>query len=1313
MAKTQSIQPQGLRTHEAPGERGFALVITISLMVLLALLAVGLLSLSTVTLRSSSNALAASEARANARLALTIALGELQKAMGPDQRVSANGSILAGTDDDLGIPNPRWMGVWDSWKAGGTSPAGNDDPSEHSTIGDPNTGISPSYEPNREDHFRSWMVSLPEGRTGDVDSATNANLAAVGKPGQDDSAVILVGNGSLDPEMPATEKVRASLVPVGSADASTGRYAWWVGDESQKAGIMDDPYEAQDSIALHERLFRQHAPASMGHSTVEGLERVADDAALGFLPSRETLGLVEGVTREATGRFHDITTSSMGVLADVREGGLKRDLSTLLERAIAPGEVFNLSARSGVEYEWATSIKSEGNDFMLYRFDNLVNSIEPTLQASVPIQDLAAYYQTYDHYREDWNGGLQLSTRDSSPPNSILGNGLVISNPDYGGTKGDFDKYLRQPSALYRSPVVVKMEMILSFVSEPITPRPRPTRADPFPDTHRVRIGFSPAVTLWNPFNVPLVMNIGDPDQQSLMFREHPINVELEFNKSSSYGGSPEGSPVRINLNRVTNNQQNELYTLFISGEEEAVFEPGEYKVFALKHASNSGGGSNYVDFMLRGGRGTNRFSEKFFPELELVPGWNPEKFIIPDNRVGGAGRRSGDNEYMMTFSAQDYISVTVRNTGGNSFSTDFTQKSRHGRNAPGVMWHYRAFRIGGRLTRGNNGANYKSDLTHLGFPGGQGGSLASTQVRTIEIPARRGQELIDAMGSGIQDAVPQPFLYFGMKSAVETHETSGIAGAEGAARRFPTRPFLHSSPLHPPFIDDVRSDSLYNYGWNWFFVPLDNILDAPVEIAPDDHGYHGGGYTAESGTTHVVQQHLPLTPPISIASLSHAVLGGYSLGTEAAAAGYQGLRNPWSTEAFHRTTVHGFGGLAPYNLQAIGNSYAHPLIPADKAFTRWTRYYEQQGGTPPATNEPFVDHSYLANKALWDEFYFSSITPVLDSPVFGSRRELSAQEVARRFFLSGEPLPNRRLVPYLGGFREQRLEEWLEAYDDYKDGFADKVARHMMVEAPFNINSTSKIAWKALFSSLKGKAVSYLDPEDSLSGGIRIDETQPDGVPIGAGSLPGGESYTGSSSDPSDPEQWTGWRALTDQEIDELAGAMVKQVKLRGPFLSLSEFVNRRLDGGNTELAVKGALQAALDDPSVSINEGFRGGVREFSRNEKAWMNSKFDEAMDGAIAYGSPAYVDQADILRGFAGQLTPRGDTFVIRAYGDAVDRSGKVVARAWCEATVQRVPEYIDAADEPHVKQSELQSESNRNFGRRLTVSRFRWLNPSEV
>jgi hypothetical protein len=47
-----------------------------------------------------------------------------------------------------------------------------------------------------------------------------------------------------------------------------------------------------------------------------------------------------------------------------------------------------------------------------------------------------------------------------------------------------------------------------------------------------------------------------------------------------------------------------------------------------------------------------------------------------------------------------------------------------------------------------------------------------------------------------------------------------------------------------------------------------------------------------------------------------------------------------------------------------------------------------------------------------------------------------------------------------------------------------------------------------------------------------------------------------------------------------------------------------------------------------------------------------------------------------------LTVRSDTFLVRAYGDAVNpATGAVESRAWCEAMVQRVPDYVDPAIRP--------------------------------
>jgi hypothetical protein len=454
----------------------------------------------------------------------------------------------------------------------------------------------------------------------------------------------------------------------------------------------------------------------------------------------------------------------------------------------------------------------------------------------------------------------------------------------------------------------------------------------------------------------------------------------------------------------------------------------------------------------------------------------------------------------------------------------------------------------------------------------------------------------------------------------------------------------------------------------------------------------------------------------MSIAALSHAHLGGFSLATEPAAPDYNGLVSPYMMESFQRVTATGHAGLLPHTLQAIGNSYAHPHIPADKVSTTWSRIFSADVG---AKQKTLADHSYLANKALWDEYFFSSISPVPSGvQVFGSTAGRSAEQVAKDFFFpaataASTPLPNRRMAPFTENLDQTKLAGLFKKAQVFNDGLADRIAAHLMVEGPFNINSTSVEAWKVFLSSLKGKHVAYLNKDTALTAGLKLDEDTPAGTPVAMASLPNGKSGKGSSTDPSAPDQWTNWRELSDDEIEQLAIAMVKQVKLRGPFLSLSEFVNRRLDATNKTLSVKGALQTALDDDAVSINAGFRNAARRLDPAEIGKLNPAFPEALAGPVAYGSAAYVDQADILRNLGTQLTPRGDTFVIRTYGDALDASGKVTARAWCEAVVQRLPDYLDPADEPQLRQSELKSATNKSYGRKLRIVSFRFLTRADV
>ena len=56
---------------------------------------------------------------------------------------------------------------------------------------------------------------------------------------------------------------------------------------------------------------------------------------------------------------------------------------------------------------------------------------------------------------------------------------------------------------------------------------------------------------------------------------------------------------------------------------------------------------------------------------------------------------------------------------------------------------------------------------------------------------------------------------------------------------------------------------------------------------------------------------------------------------------------------------------------------------------------------------------------------------------------------------------------------------------------------------------------------------------------------------------------------------------------------------------------------------------------------------------------------------------------------------------------------MTARAWCEAVVQRFPEYLDEGDAPETTYAELTSEINETYGRKIRIVSFRWLNDNEI
>ena len=94
----------------------------------------------------------------------------------------------------------------------------------------------------------------------------------------------------------------------------------------------------------------------------------------------------------------------------------------------------------------------------------------------------------------------------------------------------------------------------------------------------------------------------------------------------------------------------------------------------------------------------------------------------------------------------------------------------------------------------------------------------------------------------------------------------------------------------------------------------------------------------------------------------------------------------------------------------------------------------------------------------------------------------------------------------------------------------------------------------------------------------------------------------------------------------------------------------------------------------------------------------------------------------MTALAPVLFPRSDTLVIRTYGEVVNPATSATeGRAWCEAIVQRVPEYLDRKDDDfdptgdfaETAPADLSSDLNKLNGRRFKVVSFRWLTRSDI
>jgi len=364
------------------------------------------------------------------------------------------------------------------------------------------------------------------------------------------------------------------------------------------------------------------------------------------------------------------------------------------------------------------------------------------------------------------------------------------------------------------------------------------------------------------------------------------------------------------------------------------------------------------------------------------------------------------------------------------------------------------------------------------------------------------------------------------------------------------------------------------------------------------------------------------------------------------------------------------FDNLVP--AYAIGNSLADPKILPDRVAVEWQGDGYNIGASASGGDDSGIfnyqgwhyDQSFLMNETLYDGFFLSGADPSDDFSV-----NIRHIPIVTPDLHSNEPDPD------FGTFG---------------------IAANHWIQGAFNVNSTSREAWASLLGSYFG-----IQMDGSYGGSTSIIRRMREmvGSPVGSG------------ASPSNSNSHLGYRVLSQSEIFELADAIVEQVRARGPFTSLADFVNRMPERDApvgegfsvNDFRLQGALSAAIEraDINNSLATDTIAVASGLTWGDGLGMQP---EAEVGSRSHGISSWLTQADVLSQLDSVLRPRSDTFTIRAYGESPGTvPGEAPMGNWCEMVVQRVPAPV----------GDLVDGEIGPLGRKFVVVAFRWLSMDEI
>ncbi len=1285
---------------------GFALLITITLVAFLVLVLVALATLTRVETRVADNSRDQAMARQHALFALNLAIGQLQEYTGPDQRVTTTADILADTDKAgtatpatvsttarIGVqPGTRqWTAVW----------------------GNSQTGIGYNLKPDKiigrgvTPALLNWLISGNEGTTygangtaGGVTAGTGmryspasvVDLTNLSAPTIDNkSAVLLVGPNSVGTAATATQDyIVAPLIPITAPAESlpgtspnVGNYAWWVGDEGVKARInLQNGYE-KTGLATD----RIHSFITTQRSAIELMDRgdanpISMDCELPSLHaaklfSKEQLALLgddsakkNNLSGAIRARFHDMTAFSRGVLSDTYAGGLKKDLTadiadTSADHSYRPTDstpIFTPMSTTepnlptwGHLRSWARAVDQTSKQIIPQPANTTTAGIAPVLvYAAVGFE---AYVDT-----SDING----DSVDDNTMRMAIYPVVMLSNPypvTIAATRYDFGMRFQAQSYC-----ALKSTKNLT-----------------------IKNGNADNTTIWK---LHALLDLGSLDKADAFL---PIGTSTE-------------SAVKATMTR------SDYLSFTIDCQP---IPPGETHVYRLDGSVDR---TNYAPGKLLTRAPAGAGAALGISNALILPGSYTLPASVLDSDVLMLHLRNISANMAQT---RQNMEVVLAEEGG---LTDDSRKYQHHTilavsTGAGHAENYLVHNLSTSATMDSwkaGGFTQAAAAFRFGFPmetyiEWMSGIFGMGQIHNL-VWLRHGNFRAPV---GLSTRYESDATFIGGNPDHSTYSGTMIAGAVAT----------NKSPNGDPALIFKTVGYATSMGGktslNVYGAAFTHILDAPA-----------GELLNRTIFFDVLNSPDDL---LSLGQLQHVPFSRYI-----------------------------FDPLNPF-----GNSMGDIRVP------RTSNYNNRENIIPldpnslaSTTYQPAYDLSWHLNHSLWDKYFVSGV------PTSWTQNDIDTSRA----------LPDSRMRPYKKDGDAVAIEDLRRTVSGTNPAY-DRAAANLMVDGAFNINSTSEQAWRAIlggplglttddsFASTTDK-VSQIIPYARFARGLKfpgdstwaaLDTTM--NVDVSSELNYRKTNYVGnrglwlntagSNFDKVFNKTIQNTNTNTNALINELAHRIVLEIRRNGPFLSLSDFVNRPILATENPAGIKGPLQTAIDTmsplaaqanprPQADIGLGTSAGAGDhltYDANRmpatierfKKWdwehyfggpLDVTASQMQQGTMptrytgetgtdsfryvnAFG-PKYLTQADILSTLGPELSARSDTFVIRTYGESLNpTTSEVEGRAWCEAIVQRTPDYI-GGEAAETAPTALPADSlSSKFGRTFKVVSFRWLTDQDI